>query len=108
MNVGYNPTACPSGVVITYQNVTNISGFTAVYTNLSTSQTYTFNIPVNSSGTLGCIPAGNYSLSISKPGNNIILYFDCSCMAVTWTSAYFSSISVSSTTCNYVNIDFGY
>lgn len=101
----YNPGACPStGVNITAQNLTNISGFTAVYTNLSTNQTYSFTIPASGSVTLGCIPAGTYSLSISKPGNFMYTGFDIGCMFVSGTSAFFASVNVTSTTCNYIII----
>lgn len=87
----YNPAACTpaAGVNITYQNFTGQAGFTAVYTNLVTLQTYTFSIPASGNGVLGCIPAGAYSLNISKPGNLAILGFETGCSIISGTSAFF-------------------
>lgn len=101
----YNPAVCSGSggnITLTYNNqiLTNGTGYTAVYTNLTTSQVYTFNIPGFGSGTLGCVPTGTYSLTISKPGNGIYLLFDIGCMMQGGTSAVFSSVNVSS--CNQV------
>lgn len=108
----YNPSACPSSnnVTLTYQNGINISGFTAVYTDYYTNQTYSYNIPGSGSGTLGCnIPPGYYTVSISKPGNTMYTFFDIGCRSTSGTSAYFSkAVYVSSTTCNYVSIGYAY
>jgi hypothetical protein len=102
-----NGTCTSSGTVsVTYNNSLNISGFTASYYNQGTAQTYNFNIPASSSGTLGCLPVGTYNLTISKPGNSLTTFFDIGCRSASGTSAFFKGISVSSTTCNYVNLGF--
>jgi hypothetical protein len=102
----YNPAACTpgSGVFITYNVTAFASGFTAVYTNNATSQQYTFPLPTGS-GTLGCIPAGTYSLSISKPGNTYGWYFGNGCFFVTGTSAFWGRVTVSTSSCNNVSIE---
>lgn len=103
----YNPTACPtSGVNITYNNIVNQSGFTALYTNTATSQQYSFSIPATGSGVLGCLPAAMYSLSISKPGSMVYLMFSSGCHNAEGTSAFFGKVSIS--TCNAVSIDYAF
>jgi len=105
VQVGYNPTVCPAtGVTITYQNETSATGFVALYTNNSTGQTYSFNVPASGSGTLGCVPAGTYSLSISKPGNMMLALFGSGCFTQSGTSAFFGKVNVSS--CNTVIIGY--
>lgn len=96
-----------SNVAITYSNVTGTTGFTALYTNTLTSQTYSFPIPTGS-GTLGCIPEATYTLTITKPGNNILIFFGCGCKSSTGTSASFGKVNVSTTTCNTVTLDWAY
>lgn len=107
IQAGYNGTACPpsTNVAITYQNNTSVTGFTAVYTNTTTGQTYSYAIPVGS-GTLASIPPATYSISISKPGNNIWLLFGCGCRTASGTSAYFTKVIVSSSNCNVITIDY--
>lgn len=86
-----------TGINITYSNTSNETGFTAYYTNLSTDVTYTFNIPASGSGTLGCIPSGNYSLVISKTPAGItpILLFGSGCSYISGGfSATFPNLSV--------------
>lgn len=103
----YDPNSCPaSGVTITYQNETPMTGFVALYTNNSTGQTYSFNVPASGSGSLGCVPAGIYSLSISKPGNSMWTLFGTGCFTQSGTSAFFGKVNVSS--CNTVIIGYDY
>lgn len=103
---GYNPTACAQGsnVTITYQNETTSTGFVALYTNNATGQTYSFNVPASGNGTLGCVPAGIYSLSISKPGNMMLALFGTGCFTQSGTSAFFGKVNVSM--CNTVIIGY--
>lgn len=106
---GYNPTACPvaTGVTITSQNNINVTGFTVRYTNSSTGQIYIFNIPAGS-GSIGCIPAGTYSIYISKPGNSMLVLFGCGCRAASGTSATFTKVIVGSSSCNTITLDYDY
>lgn len=103
---GYNATACPasSNVIITYNMAYSQPGFVATYTSIGTGQVYTFNIPATGTGTLGCVPAGNYNITIAKPGNSVSTYFDIGCRSTSGTSASFSRVPVSSTGCNVVNL----
>ncbi len=106
-----NTTACPLPVTATigYQNFTSVSGFVAVYTNISTSQSYTFNVPAGSgSGTLGTIPVGSYTLTISKPGNWAFWLFGTGCSNQSGNSATFSNVAVTISSCNTVIIDFDF
>jgi hypothetical protein len=107
IEAGYNLTVCPpsTNVNITYQNPLNLTGFTVVYTNTGTSQTYTFNIPTGN-GTLGCVvPPATYFITISKPGNTTWLTFSCGCKVVDGTSASFGKTVVNNTQCNSITID---
>ncbi len=100
--------SCTSGsdVTITYQNETPMTGFVALYTNNSTGQTYSFNVPASGNGSLGCVPAGIYSLSISKSGNTMWTLFGSGCFTQSGTSAFFGKVNVSS--CNTVIIGYDY
>lgn len=107
----YNPSACTpgSGITITYNNITNTGGFTATYTNSSSGQVYSFSVPASGSGTLGCIPAGTYSLSISKPGNMMLVLFGTGCFALSGNSAYFNKVIVGPpSNCNMVTLEHDY
>ncbi|MBI5370931.1 MAG: hypothetical protein HZA79_02765 [Sphingobacteriales bacterium] len=97
-----NGTCSSSGGIITYDNQSFLSGFTATYTNTSTGQVYTFSIPASGIGTLGCLPVGGYSLTISKPGNNIYLLFGTGCFTQSGTSATFARVN--SNACNQVTL----
>ncbi len=106
----YNPTACAPGnnVSIISNNISGLSGFTARYTNNSTGQIYTFNVPAsNASTTIGCVPPGTYTLYISKPGNTMYLSFGTGCAyTTTGTSATFGKVGVFEPGgCNKVTID---
>lgn len=107
---GMNTTACPivQMVSITYTNPSSSTGFEAVYTNTSTLQTYNFTIPGSGSGTLGSLPAGTYSLTISKPppgGMSLLLKFGTGCQFETGEySASFSNVNV--TNCHDISIDY--
>lgn len=100
---GYNSGACNPGIIITYNS--SMAGFVATYSSLSTGQTYTFNIP-SGSGTLGCIPAGTYSLNISKSNFNRTIFFDIGCRSTSGTYAWFRGISVSAGSCDFIHLGF--
>jgi YD repeat-containing protein len=106
VQAGVNGTACPATecLNITYDMQISSSGYTAVYTNTATSYVYTFSITSESAGTLGCIPAGNYNLTISKSGGTIPLYISTGCMSVSGTSGTFINMTVSSSACNILEI----
>lgn len=106
----YNPAACTpaTSVQITYQNLitTGGSGFTAVYTSKTNGQVYTFSIPASGSGTLGCIPNDNYTLSVSKPGNLMLILFSNTCASISGTSAFFKAVPVGApNNCNLVKLE---
>lgn len=90
----YNASACTpqTGVTITYSNTAGVSGYTAVYINNATEQTYSFSIPSSGSGTLGCIPAGSYSLTISKTPSGFppVLLFGSGCQYTSggWSASF--------------------
>jgi 20S proteasome alpha/beta subunit len=107
-----NGTCTPVQVTLTSLNNAAASGFTAVFTNVSTSQQYTFNINLGSNPlTMGTIPPGTYNISISKSGNTIRYVFgvynnSCSLTTASGRSATFFNIVVSvSSSCNGVQID---
>lgn len=108
VTAAYNTTACQlNSVTIGYSNTISpgfSSGYTAVYTNGPLS--YTFNIPASGSGTLGCIPAGTYTLTISKAGSTWQVLFSPGCkFAVSGTSSVtFSKLGVSSSACNTISL----
>ncbi len=110
LQTAYNPTACTPvvNVSITCTNYLSASGFSAVYTHNTTGQVTTFSIP--SSGglqTLGTLPSGTYTLTISKPGNNMYLIFGSGCngQTVEGLSATFYNVAVSASACNSIFID---
>jgi|CXWL01.1.fsa_nt_gi hypothetical protein len=103
----YNPTACPlpTGVTnITSQNNVNTTGFTAVYTSGTTGQVYTFPIPATGTVVIGCLPADSYSLTISKPGNMMLILFGTGCRTQSGTSAYFGKVSIPA--CSMVTLQY--
>jgi len=109
VSIGYNTSACPPpvNVTITCRNYVGLTGYTAVYTNSSTQQSYSFNIlGVTSWQTLGTIPAGNYTLTISRNGFSPWLQFGsgCSGMYLEGTSATFYNINVSASDCNAITL----
>ncbi|MBL0267853.1 MAG: hypothetical protein IPP99_04040 [Chitinophagaceae bacterium] len=111
VNIGYNPGVCTpgSGNMISYVNNSGLSGFTITYTDRVTGQPYSFNIPPTGSGVLGCIPSASYTISISKPGNNIYLTFGLGCTTQSGTSANWAKINIPGFlgSCNMVTIDMG-
>jgi YD repeat-containing protein len=101
-----NGSCTPTGnVAITYINNFVGAGFTAIYT--SSSGTYTFSVPASGSGVLGCVPAGTYTINISKPGNTNPILFNVGCATFSGTSANFKFRNVSSTSCNVLNLSYG-
>jgi hypothetical protein len=102
-----NPTACPATALatITYQNTTGSSGFVATYTHRTTGQVTTFAIPSSSSGVLGCLPSGPYSLGIARPGVQSYYVFGSgtNCFTQSGSSAYFGKVNVPN--CSHVTID---
>jgi YD repeat-containing protein len=108
---GYNPTACPlpTCITLTSTNVTNFSGYTASYYNTSSGITYNF--AVSTTGglqTLGTVPAGNYTLTISRTtGAPMYGTFKSGCwkQIITGSAATFYNVAVSSTTCNSITVN---
>lgn len=94
---------------LTSSNLVGVSGFTAVFTNVSTSQQYTFTIS-SASGiqTLGTIPNATYNVTISKSGNSVSYIFsigsNCN-IGRGGTSATFSNVVINPTTCNSIILD---
>jgi len=109
---GYNPSACSGssgGVNVTYQNsilyfnsLYNNTGWVITYTNRVIGLVYSFNIPSSGTGSLGCIPAGSYTITISRPNNNWVVLLDIGCRITSGTSATFGKVDVSSTSCNTI------
>jgi hypothetical protein len=100
-------TAVPVNVTMTAQNWMGVSGFTIVYTNTTTLVQTTFTL-TSAAGiqTLGTLPPGTYNITFSKSGNNTTYLFSvCSSGAVSGKSATFSNITVSSTACNFLQLD---
>jgi Family of unknown function (DUF5977) len=96
------PPANGANVPITYYNTVGFTGFTVTYTG--GGNTYTFNLPTGT-GTLGCIPSGVYTVTISKPANTTNVTFNIGCATFSGTSATFKFRNVSSSSCNVVNLD---
>lgn len=87
---------CTSLLPLTYNNQiygAGGNGFTAVYTERTTGQVYSFTVPGYGSGSLGCIPAGSYNLTISKAGNNTQVLFGSGCFVVSGTSGTFGKVN---------------
>jgi YD repeat-containing protein len=107
-----NGTCSGASVTLKSQNNTFISGFTAVYTNVSTGAQSSFGISSSTSLiTMGTLPAGTYNITISKSGNNTIYIFgvynnSCTLTTVSGKTASFFNIVLSpSSTCNGFQID---
>ncbi|GAB2839385.1 hypothetical protein GCM10027043_48290 [Ferruginibacter profundus] len=109
VQVAQNPTACPLPVYVnlTSTNTNSAPGFTASYYNTTTGFTYNFAISTASGlQTLGTVPAGNYTLTIAKPGSNMSMTFKSGCFkqTIVGTSATFFNVGVSTSTCNSITI----
>lgn len=105
-NYAGQPGSCsvtPASVALTSINYIG-SGYIATYTNINTDAVYTFNISSSymSAQPLGTVPAGNYTLTISNPGNSQTRTFGSGCQSTNGTSATFSNVFVSPATCNQV------
>lgn len=111
-NVQFTSNGCsvsPQNVTITSTNTSGSSGFQATYTNVSTSQQYTFTIP-SATGlqTLGTVPSGTYNISMFKKGNKVIMGYYSGCGSWVFArSATFSNVSVSTSGCNSIELDSG-
>lgn len=100
--------SCTQLAAISCNNNANVSGFVALYTNLSNGLTYNFSIPAGG-GALGYIPVGTYSLKISKSGNNSTYTFDAGCGGTpnySGTSGNFNPISVTTINCKTILISY--
>jgi hypothetical protein len=112
---GYDTTACPlppPGAIpvnLTSTNVAGWSGYTASYYNTATSITYSFAVSTTTGlQSLGTVPEGNYTLTISRTtGTPIWAVFESGCwkQAITDYSATFYNVEVSNATCNSIRID---
>lgn len=108
----YDPTTCSGStgnVSITFQNnlvqaFGNSAGWVITYTHKTTGQVYSFSIPSTGSGTLGCIPAGSYSVAVTKPGNTWMVLFSTGCSSMSGTSASFGKVIVSASACNTITL----
>lgn len=96
-------------VNLTSTNFIGVTGFNAVYTNVSTGQQTTFAISSRTGPrALGTINNGTYNITISKAGNTIsYVYFlgNCNGIITGGTSGTFNNIVVGTSTCNNVSID---
>ena len=100
-------TAIPANVTITAQNWVGVSGFTVVYTNTATLVKTTF-VLTSAAGiqTLGTLAPGTYNVTISMPRNMVnYIYSVCSSGGGSGYSFTVNNITVSSTTCNFVQLD---
>jgi len=92
-------------------NFAAVSGFTAVFTSLTTNTTYTYNIASNGAltpqgTTPATLPSGYYDLTISKTNNNSIYVFRLNCNLLTaGKSATFSNVEVQQWFCSVITID---
>lgn len=104
-------TTCPPPVYVnlTSTNVVGFSGYTASYYNTSTGYTYNFSVPpATGLQTLGTVPAGNYTLTITRTsGTPLYGTFKSGCwkQIIAGTSATFYNVGVSSITCNSITVD---
>jgi hypothetical protein len=102
-----NGTCTQSSVTITSINYVGTSGFSAVFTNTSTGQQYSFSIPSSGSQqTLGTVAPATYNVTISKSGNNTSRGFYLGSYYHYGTSATFSNVAVSSSNNNAITIDY--
>ncbi|MBK6379316.1 MAG: RHS repeat protein [Chitinophagaceae bacterium] len=112
ISAGYNETTCPpeTCVALTSYNNMGDQDLIATYYNTSTQVVYTFNVPIaGGQQPLGSIPVGTYNLSISRLYSNIDGTFQSGCGNQTITGSTpvsFYNINVSSTSCNFISIDF--
>ena len=92
-------------------NLASVSGFTAVFTSLTTNITYTYNIASNGvltaqGSTPATLPSGYYDLNISKANNNSIYVFKINCnLLIAGKSATFSNVEVQQWFCSVITID---
>jgi len=109
LNVPVTASPSQSMPTITCLNQAGVTGFTATYTNTLTSQSYSFSISA-AGGTLGSVPAGTYTISISKSGNTTPYDFSINCNSIgtTDTSATFYNVTISQSICNGITIDYNY
>lgn len=105
---GADTTTCPLPVYVnlTSTNIGNTTGFTASYYNTTTGYTYNFSVSAASGlQSLGTIPSGNYTLTISGASGNYFGTFGsgCSNQTMSGNSATFYNVSVSTSTCNSIS-----
>lgn len=102
-----NTSACPLPVYVnlTSTNTYNTTGYVATYDN--GLHQYTFNVSTASGlQALGTVPAGNYTLTITRPMGvvNTIFRSGCFKQVITGNSATFYNVAVSPTTCNSITV----
>jgi hypothetical protein len=100
-----NGTCTSSGYTITSTNYVGLTGFTATFTNTSTSVQTVFNIPA-AGGTLGSLPGGTYTVVLAKTGNTSTkyIYTVCTTTKAAAVTATFSSMVIGSS-CNTLTVD---
>jgi len=110
VTAGYNPTACPlpTCVSLTSTNVVSYAGYTASYDD-GAGHIFTFYVPTATGlQPLGTVPAGNYTLTISRTsGSPIYGTFKSGCFkqTITGSSAVFYNVAVSASSCNSITVD---
>lgn len=112
VSAGYNPTACPvpSCVSLTSTNVGGNTNFIATYDD-GVHAPYTFAVSTASGlQSLGTIPTGTYTLTITRTPGNASLYatYKSGCFKQTIIGvgpAVFYNVAVSASTCNSIYID---
>lgn len=111
ITAGQNASACPATeiVALTSTNYQLYTGYTASYYNTSTGNTYTFSISAASGlQSLGSIPAGSYTLTISRAVNpypGLVFSSGCKFQTISGSSAIFYNVTISSTGCKSISID---
>jgi YD repeat-containing protein len=109
VSTGQNTTQCPvpAYVNLTSTNTYGSTGFTATYTPGGGGAAYSFPVSATTGlQPLGTVPAGTYTLTITRNGTPLTCLFKSGCFKqmMTGTYASFSGVGVSSTTCNSITI----
>jgi len=100
------PPPPPPQITMSCNNIGGFGPYTEVYTNTSTGQQYTFTVTA-AGGVLGYIPQGTYNLTITAAPNLASNIFQAGCNGLTLrgTTATFTNLNVTSSSCNQTIID---